>query len=193
MEQVLGVKRALLEHLLTSEFGYITDSNYDFIEKNLESRDRAAAETDSSFKQIIPYLFIEYDKRYLLYRRTKNQSEERLHEKLSLGIGGHINPIDCFSPQIINNCLLRELEEEVTVHDLETNSARFLGFINDDISEVGRVHLGLVFKANASSMKITVNEIDKLHCDWVSREYLIENSQKLESWSQIVLDNLIDE
>jgi predicted NUDIX family phosphoesterase len=171
MEKVLGVERNLIKSLLTSEFGYIPDTKYEFIERNLQPRDREHAETDETFKQIIPYLYIECGQNFLLYKRTKKQSEERLHEKLSLGIGGHINPIDCTSDSVINNCLLRELTEEVTVHDLDPASTEFLGFINDDLSEVGKVHLGLVFKAKAFSEKITVNETDKLNCEWVNFTY----------------------
>jgi predicted NUDIX family phosphoesterase len=191
MEEVLGVDRDLIEHLLTTDFGYIdTKEGYDLIRLNLRPIDRALAESDNSFKQVIPYLVVQYENELLLYKRTKKQSETRLHEKLSIGIGGHINPIDStpVSDTIIE-CLKRELEEEVSIELM--SEPEFMGFINDDTTEVGRVHLGLVFKGVAARKSFTVNEMEKMKCEWVSMKFIKENYQSLETWSQIVFISLI--
>lgn len=191
MEKVLGVNRNLIEHLLTTDFGYIDNKEgYDFIRLNLSPMDRELAELDNSFKQVIPYLVVQYKDELLLYKRTKKQTESRLHEKLSLGIGGHINPIDStLVSDTIIECLKRELAEEVSI-ELATEP-EFMGFINDDTNEVGQVHLGLVFKGIATKKSFTVNEIEKMKCVWVSIAFIKDNYQNLETWSQIVFNSLI--
>ncbi len=192
MEIVLGVNRNLIEHLLTDECGFIQGASidYDFIKCNLISRDRDLAEIDFSFKQVIPYLYVQYESDILLYRRTKKQTETRLHEKLSIGIGGHINPIDTVddSDAIIEG-LKRELEEEITIK-LESEP-EFMGFINDDLSEVGKVHLGLVFRASAESRDFKVEEFDKMRCDWASQDQIKSSYEGMETWSQIVYNSLL--
>jgi predicted NUDIX family phosphoesterase len=66
-----------------------------------------------------------------------------------------------------------------------------MGFINDDLSEVGSVHLGLVFCAQAVSKTFNVVEKDKMRCEWVSKEAIAQQYDKLESWSQILYSALI--
>lgn len=190
-EIVLGLDRHLLSEILTTKKGFIKDSiHYSFIKQNLRGMDRPLAENDSSFKQVIPYLFIQHGDEFLLYVRTKKQTETRLHEKMSLGIGGHINPIDEVSKEdIINEALKRELTEEIDIPIISSPS--FLGFINDDLTEVGSVHLGLVFSAQAVSKSFNVVEKDKMRCEWVSKEFISNNYDKLESWSQILYSALI--
>ncbi len=189
-EIVLGLDRNLLSDILTIQKGFIKDTNhYSFIKQSLRGMDRPLAETDPSFKQIIPYLYIQHGDEFLLYVRTKKQTETRLHEKMSLGIGGHINPIDEVSKEdIINEALKRELTEEIDIPII--NAPSFMGFINDDLSEVGSVHLGLVFCAQAVSKSFNVIEKDKMRCEWVSKEFISTNYDKLESWSQILFDFL---
>ncbi len=191
MEIVLGVKREQISGLLRKDFGYIRSDDFSFIEANLEERLRNSAEADFSFKQVIPYLYIRSNELFLLYRRTKQQSESRLHEKLSIGIGGHINPNDRTGKGAIYNCLLRELSEEVSLPDIDMSSLRFLGYINDDISDVGKVHIGLVFEVQSSMPSHKVNEVGKLECEWVDIDYLNANDPLLESWSQIILRELL--
>jgi predicted NUDIX family phosphoesterase len=190
MEIVLGVKRTIIEGLITKDFGFIEDNNYKIITDNLSSMNRDLAEVDVTFKQIIPYLFIENNEKFLLYTRTKKQTEKRLHDKRSLGVGGHINPIDSIDDSDpILLALLRELDEEVSIK-LKTEP-QFLGFINDDLSDVGKVHLGMVFYSKSDSENFEVLEKDKMICEWVKKEYLIENLEKLESWSQIIVNSIL--
>ncbi|MFB2119453.1 NUDIX domain-containing protein [Parapedobacter sp. 2B3] len=190
MEIVLGVKRELLHGILVTDFGYIDNQDYSIIINNLSSEPRDLAETNPQFKQIIPYLFITHNSQYLLYNRTKAQTERRLHNKLSLGIGGHINPIDNIEAgNTIVQCLERELEEEVSIELV--GNPDFLGFINDEQSEVGRVHLGMVFRGQAKSQSFTINEPDKMTCRWADKSTIANNYKALESWSQIVFDSLI--
>jgi predicted NUDIX family phosphoesterase len=86
--------------------------------------DREEAETDPSYKQIIPYQVIRQKKKFFIYRRGKSGSENRLKKKLSLGIGGHVNDNDQYNHNhnqndnfetIYNRGREREFFEEVTI------------------------------------------------------------------------------
>src|ERR1035438_1998705 len=102
------------------------------------------------FKQIIPYVLIEHRGRILAYQRTAKGNESRLHNKYSIGFGGHINDTD-LQPQsnILYTGMLRELNEEVYLPTL--SGLQLLGCINDDASLVGQVHLGVVFRAQVDT------------------------------------------
>ena len=64
------------------------------IKQDGEYISRAHAETDPTYKQIIPYLIFTHNNRYFLMQRRSTASEQRLANKLSLGIGGHVNQED---------------------------------------------------------------------------------------------------
>lgn len=90
---------------------------------------------------------------------------------------------------VIPECLERELEEEISIELKKT--PEFKGFINDDTNEVGRVHLGIVYFAEAKSDAFTVNEHDKIIAEWVSIRDLELKYDNMETWSQIVFNNII--
>ena len=152
---------------------------------------RTVAEHLFSCKQVIPYVLIRHEDRYLLMRRTKRQTESRLHEKYSLGIGGHINKGD-LSPapdQVILAAMRRELAEEIQVEGEE--SCELIGAINDDSTEVARVHLGLVFLLRTSSARYTIVEQDLHTAAWRSVSELAEYYEQMETWAQIVYDCVV--
>ena len=187
-EVVLGVKRSLIEEILVANpYGaFQSEGLSEFIEANLEGMDRETAEEDVTFKQIIPYLVVKFEDKYLLYKRTKKISESRLREKLSIGIGGHINPIDEVEGSIINEALKRELAEEISLQISKEPVA--IGFINDDNNEVGRVHLGVVFTVEADSSEFEVMEKENIVAEWATKEQLKADFDRLESWSQLIID-----
>ncbi|MFC1549319.1 NUDIX domain-containing protein [Nitrospirota bacterium] len=151
---------------------------------------REQAEEDYTKKQPIPYVAVRHGKSYLVLRRTKNQSEKRLHDKLSLGIGGHINPgEDGGEEDIIMNAMRRELEEEVHIH--RPSGLKFAGFINDESNSVSRVHLGLLFVMSTEDEGFEVREKDMMTAEWVQRDTLKDHYEGFETWSQIVYDNYI--
>ena len=90
---------------------------------------------------------------------------------------------------IITEALKRELTEEIDIPIVDTPT--FIGFINDDLTEVGSVHLGLVFCAQAVSKSFNVVEKDKMRCEWVSKDFINDNFEKLETWSQILFSSVI--
>jgi predicted NUDIX family phosphoesterase len=149
------------------------------------------AENDFSCKQVIPYVVIRHEDRYLLMRRTHRQTESRLHGKYSLGVGGHINRDD-LSP-VNNNVILagmrRELAEEIRVE--AEQSCQLIGTINDDSTEVARVHLGLVFVLTTSSARYAIVEQDKYTAAWKSVSELAQYYEQMETWAQIVYDYVV--
>ena len=147
--------------------------------------DRPTAERSPQYKQIIPYVAIRHAGSFFLLERTSKQTESRLHHKLSLGIGGHVNPD---APTLLGG-LQKELEEEVNVEsDYEIT---FAGILNDDTTDVGRVHLGAVYVLDAEAQRVTVRETDKMNGSWVTRDELPPLRSRMETWSQIVYDEII--
>ena len=162
-----------------------TDEILDAITERHFFIDRPTAEISPQYKQIIPYVLIRHDDSYFLLQRTQKQTEARLHHKLSLGIGGHINPD---TPELLAG-LHKELEEEVNVggdYDLT-----FVGILNDDTTEVGSVHLGAVYVLDAHDANVTVRETEKMTGRWAPLVELPALRDQMESWSQIVYDSLI--
>jgi predicted NUDIX family phosphoesterase len=155
---------------------------------NFLARDKA--ETDPNYKQIIPYVFARYGNKYLMLKRLNKQTEKRLHGKLSLGIGGHINPMDIIpGNDVLLSGLKRELNEEVKLEYDERPS--FLGIINDETTEVGKYHLGLVYELLCVSSSFRILEKDKMEGRWVDVDDIIKNYDLLESWSQVLFEQYI--
>jgi predicted NUDIX family phosphoesterase len=162
---------------------------------------RSELEEDSSFKQIIPYAIISnkepersgvrQSQSFYLFRRRSGQTEKRLHNKFSLGVGGHMNPDGSMEPkeQYLTDELKRELFEEVRllngclIEDIE-----FIGFINDDTIPVGRVHIGLLYNIHVSNKEVYINETDKMTADWIDKSNLAEFYEGMETWTKITFD-----
>jgi predicted NUDIX family phosphoesterase len=109
---------------------------------------RHVAEKDESIKQIIPYTVLYDEDRCFMYRRTKAGGENRLHDKFSIGVGGHINPVDgAGTKETFEVARQRELSEEVTIWTDDKNwpwPASTIMAIYDNSDSVGRVHFGVV-------------------------------------------------
>jgi predicted NUDIX family phosphoesterase len=152
---------------------------------------RNIAEYDYNYKQVIPYVILRHDKSYLLLKRTSKQTESRLHDKYSLGIGGHINPIATTSlaGDIILHGLFKELNEEVFIN--KPGKLEFLGVINDESSSVSRVHLGLVYILELLSSEYKILESEKMSGQWADADELSAYYDMMETWSQIVYDNFV--
>ncbi len=109
--------------------------------------DRPRAEEDPSFKQLIPYVVVRDGSRVFLMRRTDAGGDARLHGKASIGVGGHLNPVDAGSDALLAG-LRREWHEELDT-DWEPEF-ELAGLLNDDTNPVGAVHLGVVFVVEAA-------------------------------------------
>lgn len=154
---------------------------------------RGDAEENPEFKQPIPYVVIKRGNEVFAYRRLTGGGETRLHNKVSLGVGGHVNDIEGLNFfEIISESLKRELEEELFV-DFDKLSLRTVGLINDDENEVGKVHLGMLVVAELpEDENVSVRETDQLEGLWFTIDELkIPDVYKtLETWSQFVVDTL---
>jgi predicted NUDIX family phosphoesterase len=147
---------------------------------------RPDAEADTTIKQIIPYLVLRDGDRVFLMKRTRAGGDARLHDHYSIGVGGHMNPGD----ETVLGCLAREWREELVadfVPDFE-----FLGLLNDDEVEVGRHHLGIVYSASTGGRPVTVRETHKLSGAFEPLEVVESVYDRMETWSQLVLDALMD-
>jgi predicted NUDIX family phosphoesterase len=157
-----------------------------------EYRPRHLVEDDPSMQQIIPYCVVHHrqDATYLLTRRLRRSSERRLHHLYSLGVGGHVNPGDGAGGDPVVGGLLREWREEVVCSSPAT--ARLVAMLNDDSTPVSRVHLGLVFLVEPTVAVTSVREIDKLEGESLSLNAMRRHYLSMESWSQLVFDDLVD-
>ncbi len=193
-EKVLVVHKDLLEgYFQDISYGLITDNNdliFDLVIKNHSFLDRDIVEHDYDYRQIIPYIVVRKDDSFLLLKRLNKQTETRLHGKYSLGVGGHINPDSSEKYEnIIMSGLYRELNEEISIR--EPFSLNFSGIINNQTSDVGKIHVGFLYILEASSLDFEVLETEKMTGEWINKEKLSEYYDYLEGWSQIVFDNYI--
>ncbi len=153
--------------------------------------DRALAEESPQFKQIIAYAIFCHEGRVLAYARTAKGNEARLHDKYSLGIGGHINPVDGLADNLGTYLagVEREIREEICFSG--TAKQELYAVINDDTNEVGSVHLGIVHRFELDSDEVRPNEkaLDKLAFRTLD-ELAGPLHDKLETWSAICVEAL---
>ena len=145
---------------------------------------RADAEVSPQFRQIIPYVIVTHGDEVFTLRRTPKQSEARLHHKVSIGVGGHINP----GHGIVDG-LRKELDEEVEIRD--EFDLQFAGILNDETTDVGCVHLGVVYVLRSSGKNVRIRETEKMTGDWLPRRELAPLRESMETWSQIVYDAIL--
>ena len=153
---------------------------------------RREAENDPAYKQIIPYALIAFEKRVLHYVRGKKAGEQRLVAKGSIGIGGHMNETDeslfAMDEQAYRAGVEREVNEEIKIDTPFED--RIVALLNDDSTEVGRVHLGIVHIFKLKEPNVQKREAMITGLTFLTKEELIARRQSLESWSQICLDSL---
>jgi len=196
-ELVFALPTDKLWELLTYKEKGLIKEDGEVLKKIIQNglfRKRSEMEEDPSFKQIIPYAIISNKGSFYLFKRTSGQTEKRLHNKFSLGVGGHMNPGNPkdSKEQYLLNELKRELFEEVKllngclIEDIE-----FIGFINDDAIPVGRVHIGLLYNIHVSNKDVVIHETDKMTADWIDKTDLAAFYDGMETWTRITFDDYI--
>ena len=189
---VLGVAGEAIAGALEDGFTAIEDAENLETElaAHLEPRLRYEAELDPSFKQIIPYLILNHDPSGRTFATLRTGGDDRLVGQASLGLGGHMDEGESFE-----DCLFREVFEEVGLQREEIGNLRLCGYIFSNASEVDSVHLGMVYRADSKRDALTCLEDDKLTGAWLTPHELIVLSceDKLESWSRIVYDAMLKE
>jgi predicted NUDIX family phosphoesterase len=150
--------------------------------------DRPVAEESPAWKQVIPYVVVRDGELTFLMERTTAGGDPRLHRKASIGVGGHLNPVDA-GEDPLHGGLRREWAEELEA-DWEPQF-HLLGLLNDDTNPVGSVHLGVVFQVEAAGRQVRVRETDKLTGRMADASEVAAAWERLETWSQLVAAALL--
>ena len=152
---------------------------------------RAQAENDPTHKQIIPYALIVHGDTVLHYVRGKKAGEQRLVAKGSIGIGGHLNDSDeslfAWDEHAYRAGVEREVNEEIKIET--TFEDRIVALLNDDTTEVGRVHLGIVHVFRLTEPKVAKREAMITNVGFLTKEELRARRDNLETWSQLCVDS----
>ena len=194
-ENVLVIKRSLFD-----ELGAFHGLNFE-PEKYLKailSRGsnffiaRPEAESNPAYKQIIPYALIVFQNTVLHYVRGKKAGEQRLIAKGSIGVGGHMNETDeslfAMDEEAYRAGVEREVNEELKIETPFED--QIVALLNDDSTEVGRVHLGIVHIFKLKEPKVQKREAVITGLTFLTKEELTSRRESLESWSQICVDSL---
>jgi predicted NUDIX family phosphoesterase len=153
---------------------------------------RSDAESNPAYKQIIPYALIAFQDTILHYVRGKKAGEHRLIAKGSIGIGGHMNETDeslfAMDEQAYRAGVEREVNEEIKIDTPFED--QIVALLNDDSTEVGRVHLGIVHIFKLKEPKVQKREAMITGLIFLTKEELLARRETMETWSQICVDSL---
>ena len=196
-EYVMVFRRDLLDDIgsfsgITCDMTYISKLRSEILDnKNYSFMDRAKAEDDIRYKQVIPYCLIKFRDSIFSYCRGKLLSEKRLLKKYSIGVGGHVSSED---PSLFDNAydfgLKREIQEEVDIESGYTNN--FVALINDDSNDVGKVHIGFVHILELNDEKIQARQQSINDAKLLSIEYISSRIERYENWSKLCIEKLPD-
>lgn len=160
-------------------------------------RRRGDVERDPGLKQPIPYCVLSRkgDRGFELfaYERLPGGGEQRLHGRVSLGLGGHMNLVPTLDDpaEVVVQEALREIREEVDIEDDSKRKPTILGIINDDRDDVGRVHLGILLELELNEdASVRVRETTELDGYWVPVHILSDPvwRNRMEGWAHLVID-----
>jgi len=197
-EQVLVIERKVLEKVGMFE-GLVFDVERYlreiFVQGVPRFINRSEAEENPAYKQIIPYVLMSCDGKYLSYVRGTRAGEGRLTGLRSIGIGGHINPADNEVPlfdtdfrEMYRTAVEREVAEEVSVETGHTD--RIAALLNDESNEVGSVHLGIVHHWILEAPKVRKQEQMITQMAFMEPAELQDVRDTMETWSQLCLSGL---
>jgi len=198
-EQVLVIERKVLEQV-----GMFQGLTFDveqylrkfFVQGVPRFMPRSQVEENPAYKQLIPYVLMSYQGKYLSYVRGRRAGEARLVGNRSIGIGGHINPADdmpLFNTDFYETYLAaveREVGEEVAVETSHTD--RVVALLNDESNEVGSVHLGIVHHWILNAPKVRRREQMITQMTFMTFAELHEVRDTLETWSGLCLNSLAE-
>ena len=192
-ERVLCFERKLLEELGLFQGLSLEVEKYLPVvtaTSNLTYLNRSEAELDKRYKQLIPYILLICDDKILRYRRGKGGQETRLHGLYSVGIGGHISEEDhglFSSDRGYQDGMRRELLEEVALDEVNETA---VAVINDDSTEVGYVHFGVVHIMYVANENVAGRRSGILSPEFIPTAEAVKDASAYESWSRFCLENL---
>ncbi len=194
-ENVLVVRRSLFDQLGSFQGLNFEPAKYldAFLSRgNNFFLPRPEAENNPAYKQIIPYALIAFGNSVVYYVRGKKAGEQRLVAKGSIGIGGHMNESDeslfALDEQAYRVGVEREVNEEIKI-DTQFDD-RIVALLNDDTTDVGRVHLAIVHVFKLAEPKVEKREAMITGLTFLKKEELVARRESLETWSQICVDSL---
>lgn len=188
-ENILVIKRnVLFPETAFQGIRPIEDSFFDIIQEQQEFLPRPQMEEDPLYKQIIPYLIFKFQDRYFLMQRKSTSSEQRLKNKYSLGIGGHMRQEDMQQAKTIFDWAHREFHEEIDYQGCFT--IKTLGMLNDDSNPVGQVHVGLVLLLEGDCDAIKIRSELKSG-QLLTVQELQAHYNDMETWSQIIFNEIL--
>ena len=194
-ENVLVVRRSLFDQLASFQGLNFEPQKYldAFLSRgNNFFLPRPEAEINPAYKQIIPYVLIAFENKVAYYVRGKKAGEQRLVAKGSIGIGGHMNETDeslfALDEAAYRTGVEREVNEEIKID--RPFDDRIVALLNDDTTEVGRVHLGIVHVFKLAQPKIEKREAMITGLTFLRKEELLARRETMETWSQICVDSL---
>lgn len=192
-EQILVVKRDTMFKNQEAWHGISLDNlnnTLSIIAEHQESMARNLAELDQSYKQIISYMIFTFDSKIFVMQRKNQASEQKLANKLSIGIGGHMTQQD-IQGETLFDWLHREFDEEVSYTG--NLAMHTLGILNDDTNEVGQRHIAIVVLLKGDNGDISLNGDEHKSGQLLSMEECFEKFENFENWSKLVLQALIAE
>lgn len=183
-----------------SDFNYIKDGLSPFDQELLDKLKSEAffvlrkdAEYNPEYIQLIPYVLIKNEERYFAVKRTAG--DERLVGKISIGMGGHINPIDKVGEtDVLVNNIKRELSDEELHIDLSlTNSIEPVGFLRytDPNDIVSQDHMGIFYLLDTRDSNVSIKETDKMVGGLWTKEEIVSSGKNSESWSRIIIEEFL--
>jgi predicted NUDIX family phosphoesterase len=194
-ENVLVVRRSLFDEL--GAFHGLNFAPQKYLDAFLSRGNnfflpRAEAEINPAYKQIIPYALIAFQNKVAYYVRGKKAGEQRLVAKGSIWIGGHMNETDeslfAMDEQAYRAGVEREVNEEIKIDAAFED--RIVALLNDDSSEVGRVHLGVVHVFKLAEPRVEKREAMITGLTFLAKDELFARREAMETWSQICMDSL---
>ena len=172
---------------------------------------RPHLENDQNFAQIIPYVVFENNGKILAYIRTSAGNETRLHNKLSIGIGGHVDAIDSHIDgntgvisllDTLEKSARREIMEELAVSEEDANRLEFswTHLIHSNETEVDGLHMGFVAVVDITLMpeiidyaqiEDAIGQVHWLDIDEIKQLTAPDTANtSAETWTRIILDRL---
>lgn len=191
---------------------------------HLAIREREALEKNPHYRQLLPYLIVKYPgegfpdnkTRYATYRRTHQGGEAGLHNRFSIGYGGHVDISDLVlvtdprDPAAganvldLNASLLRSARreareefraiEEDLQSELDSASLTYANkFIVSDRG-VDNVHLAVIIElvlpvTLAITCQGTIHEHEHADAGFLTAEEALAVPGEMESWSKLYLES----
>lgn len=197
-EEILVFPKKILSEL-NIRGGFMSDPKIlqkfsDALTSSCSFVDRKTAENNLDYIQPIPIAYFQYKDKYLLLRRSEENHKDRMHEKYVIWAGGHVRKQDNKDGNVIKECLLREIGEELYIKNLP--SPELIGLMLDTSGVSSSRHLGIIHRFIIDQPDVAISMDQKefkerkgksVSGKFVTSEELATFFDKMERWSQILI------